>query len=217
VIVLALDTALAATSAAVLDGDRVLAVRCEPMERGHQERLAGLVRDAMAEACVAFDGLDRIGVTVGPGSFTGLRVGLAFAKGLSIALGAPCVGIGSLRAMAASVAAPGLIAAVMDARRGQLYWQLFEDDAALGDPEALAVEEVQERLDGLGDRSAVTLVGSGAALLTPDPRWTVDPRRFPDPVAVARLTLQADEPIARPEPLYLRPPDAKTIVERAAL
>ena len=72
------------------------------MHRGHQERLAPLVAEAMAQAGAAFPDLDRIGVTVGPGSFTGLRVGLAFAKGLAIALGIPCVGVGVLDALAAT-------------------------------------------------------------------------------------------------------------------
>ena len=91
-IVLALDTAQNACSVAVLDGDRVLASATEPMQRGHQERLAPMVAEVMADAGVAFDQLDRIGVTAGPGSFTGLRVGLAFAKAMSLALDIPCIG-----------------------------------------------------------------------------------------------------------------------------
>ena len=120
-IVLALDTTLAACSVAVVEDGRVLAARSEPMLRGHQERLAPLVAEAMAEAGVGFAALDRVGVTVGPGSFTGLRVGLAFAKGLSVALSIPCVGVGTLEALAASDARvggkEGFIAAVIDARR----------------------------------------------------------------------------------------------------
>ena len=81
-IVLALDTCLFACSAAVVRGGELLARRIDPMARGHQERLAPLVQEVMAQAGLDFEALDRIGVTVGPGSFTGLRVGLAFAKGL---------------------------------------------------------------------------------------------------------------------------------------
>ena len=99
-IVLAIDTCLFACSVAVVNDGRVLARRVEPMSRGHQERLAPLVQEAMAEAGLGFDKLDRIGVTVGPGSFTGLRVGLAFAKGLASALSIPAVGIGALEALA---------------------------------------------------------------------------------------------------------------------
>lgn len=214
-IVLALDTALAATSVAVMDGERVLAACSEPMDRGHQERLAGLVRDSIAEAGIGFAALDRIGVTVGPGSFTGLRVGLAFAKGLSLALGAPCVGVGTLQALAASVTESGVVAAAIDARRGQLYLQLFRDGAPLAPPQALTLVEAQTKLNELGEEP-VTLIGSGAALLTHGLNMPVSERVFPDPVALARLTMRATEPIATPAPLYLRPPDAKTIAERAA-
>ena len=90
-IVLALDTGLERCSAAVVDGEGVLASASEAMARGHQERLAPRVREVLAEAGVSFAAIHRIGVTVGPGSFTGLRVGLAFAKGLGFALGRPVV------------------------------------------------------------------------------------------------------------------------------
>jgi tRNA threonylcarbamoyladenosine biosynthesis protein TsaB len=92
--ILAFDTCLTACSVAVMDGEQVLSSRAEPMARGHQERLAPLVQELMGQAGLGFDQLDRIGVTVGPGSFTGLRVGLAFAKGLSAALDRPAIGIG---------------------------------------------------------------------------------------------------------------------------
>ena len=193
----------------------MLAARSEPMERGHQERLAGMVRDTIAEASVSFDALDRIGVTVGPGSFTGLRVGLAFAKGLGLALNIPCVGVVTLEALAASVTASGVVAAIIDARRGQLYLQLFRDGEPLALPQALTPTEAQARLDDArGD--PITLIGSGAALLTQSHNTTISDRLFPDPVALARLTTSAAEPIANPEPIYLRAPDAKTIAERAA-
>ncbi len=215
-IVLALDTALSATSVAVLNGERVLAVRAEPMETGHQERLAGLVRGAMAEADVAFSALNRVGVTLGPGSFTGLRVGVAFAKGLSIALGIPCVGVGALEALAASVPSSGLVAAAIIARRGQIYLQLFQNSAPLTSPEALALDAAEARISQAGADGPVIAVGSGAVLLAPRAHLSIDDWRFCDPVTLARLTAAVREPIRRPEPLYLRAPDAKTIAERAA-
>lgn len=127
--VLIVDTALGACSAGVVEDDRPLAVRSELMTKGHQERLAGLVRDAVAEAGGGFDVLDRIGVTVGPGSFTGLRVGIAFALGLGAALDRPVVGVSTLDALAACAPSAGLVAAVIDARRGQVYARLFRDGA----------------------------------------------------------------------------------------
>ena len=85
-----------------------------------------MVRDMMRDAGAAFGELDRIGVTIGPGSFTGLRVGLAFGKGLALALDRPCVGVGTLEALAGSVEIDGVKAAVIDAGRGNLYLQIFE-------------------------------------------------------------------------------------------
>jgi len=203
-LVLALDTALETCSAALVRGGRVLAARSEPMARGHQERIAPLVDELTSEAGIAFSELDRIGVTRGPGSFTGLRVGLAFAKGLGFALGRPVVGIGTLQALAAGVAGPA--AAVIDARRDQIYVQAFGDGEPLTPPEALRVEDAALRLVPF---RPTRLVGPGAALLA---------KAFPgaevaaggvDPVALAGLVAAAPEPRTAPEPLYLRAPDAK--------
>src|SRR5215469_18736749 len=98
--ILAVDTALGACSVAVLADDQVLAHRLEFMERGHAEALAPMVEQAMRDAGVGFPALDRLGVTVGPGTFTGQRVGLAFMRGMRLALGRPLIGITSLEAMA---------------------------------------------------------------------------------------------------------------------
>jgi tRNA threonylcarbamoyladenosine biosynthesis protein TsaB len=205
-VLLAIDTCLNACSTAVMDGARVLAARSEPMERGHQERLAPLLAELMAEAGVAFADLDGVAVTVGPGSFTGLRVGLAFAKGLGLALERPVTGVGTLHAMAASVGEHGRVAAVIDARREQVYLQAFADGAALGEPEALSAGDAGGRLNESG--GSWRLVGSGAGLLLPMlDGATVDDRAAPDPVAVARLALRA--PGGPANPVYLRAPDAK--------
>jgi tRNA threonylcarbamoyladenosine biosynthesis protein TsaB len=208
-IVLALDTATGACSAAVLRDGAVLAARCEPMTRGHQERLASLVRETMAEAGVAFADIDRIGVTVGPGSFTGLRVGLAFAKGLGLALSKPCIGVGTLEALAASDPGPGLTAAVIDAKRGQLYLQVFQDGVAVMAPDVLAQEIAAARLAEFWAGGLARLVGPGAALLAGVlPGAEVHERAAPDPAALARLA--ASRPAGIPaRPLYLRAPDAK--------
>ena len=205
-LILALDTALETCSAAVLDGERVLASRSEEMARGHQERLAPLVAEVMGEAGVAFDRLDRIGVTVGPGSFTGLRVGLAFAKGLGVALDVPVVGVGTLAAMGAGTT--GFAAAAVEARRGQIYLQAFRDGEPLGAPEALAAEDAANWLIDIDSEGPGVIVGSGAALLAPAfPKAKADPRAGAAPVRVARLAAAAKE--APPRPIYLRAPDAK--------
>ncbi len=205
--ILSIDTCLGASSVAVLDGERVLATKSEPMTRGHQERIGMIAREAATEAGVAFDDLTRIGVTVGPGSFTGLRVGLAFAKGLATALSIPCVGVTTLEALAFGI--PGFTAAVLDARMSQVYIQVFAGGVSLMAPDALEVGEAAARLAELYSDGPATLVGSGAplladalsvaALLTP---------AAPDPVAVARLAAAKPAPAHSPRPLYLRAPYA---------
>ena len=205
-IVLGLDTCLNACSVAVRDGATVIAWRSETMARGHQERLAPMAQGVMADAGLAFDRLGRVGATVGPGSFTGLRVGVAFAKGLASALSIPAVGVGTLEALAAEAA--GLVAAVIDARRDQLYLQVFEDGAPLMAPDVLPVGTAAARLAELALGRPLTLVGSGAALLADvAPGATILTPEGCDARAVARLA--AARPAAPIRPLYLRAPDAK--------
>lgn len=199
--VLVIDTALDACTAAVFEDGRALGVRSEVMARGHSERLGGFVRDAVAEAGGGFEALDRIGVTVGPGSFTGLRVGLAFAQGLGAALDLPVVGVSTLAALARSVdGGQGATAAVIDARRGQVYLQLFENGCAVSEPEALSLQDAVARLDDRSWRftgSGATLVGGEASIET-----------APGPAALAALTAALDPAAHPPRPLYLRAPDA---------
>ncbi|HEY3697100.1 tRNA (adenosine(37)-N6)-threonylcarbamoyltransferase complex dimerization subunit type 1 TsaB [Phenylobacterium sp.] len=205
--VLGLDTCLNACGAAVIDGERVLAAASEPMARGHQERLATLVQEVMAAAGLRFADLDRIAVTLGPGSFTGLRVGLAFAKGLAAALDRPLAGVGVLEALAAG-APQGLTLAVLDARRDQVYFQPFRDGAPLAGPESLALDVALARAAALAAGAPTTLVGSGAALIAGAvPGARLVPAEGADPVRVARLA--AGRPPAAAAPLYLRAPDAR--------
>lgn len=207
-IVLALDTCLDACSLAVLDGATVRAQASHPMGRGHQEAIAPLAQTVMAQAGLTFSQLERIGVTIGPGSFTGLRVGLAFGKGLGAALAIPVVGVGTLAALAEPLG-PGLVFAVIDARRGQVYLQAFSDGRPLMAPDALEVATAAARVAELsGGRDAV-LAGSGAVLLAdlmPAARVVEAPAC--DPAAVARLAAAQTNP-APPRPLYLRAPDAR--------
>lgn len=207
--ILALDTCLGASSVAILDGETVRAARSEPMTRGHQERIAVLAREVAAEAGVRFADLTRIAVTVGPGSFTGLRVGLSFAKGLAAALSIPCVGVNTLEALAASANATGLAAGVLDAKMGQVYLQVFDAGKALMAPDALEVGVAAARLAELYSGGPVTLVGSGAPLVADVlPDATVLTPAYADPVAIARLAAAKPAPTHSPRPLYLRAPYA---------
>jgi len=205
-IVLGLDTCLTACSVAVRDGERVIAHASEVMARGHQERLAPMAQRVMAEAGLPFTRLERIGVTVGPGSFTGLRVGLAFAKGLASALGVPLAGVGALEALAAE--AEGLVFAAVDARRDQVYLQAFEAGRPLMAPDALDLGTAAARVAEVAGGRPLTLVGSGAPLLASfAPHARLLTPEGCDARQVARLAAARD-PVA-PRPLYLRAPDAR--------
>lgn len=202
--ILAIDTALGLCSAAVVQGGRVLAARSEAMLQGHQERLAPLVAEVMAQSKLGFDVLQRIGVTVGPGSFTGLRVGLSFAKGLGFAQDVPVLGLDSLEAIAASAPRQGSGLVLVDARRGQVYARRFAGDRATGPSEAVTLEALA------AGPAPDWVAGPGVALAREIwPTSQVDDRPACDPVALARLTAEAEPESRPPVPVYLRAPDAK--------
>jgi tRNA threonylcarbamoyladenosine biosynthesis protein TsaB len=204
---LLIDTCLGACQVGLFDGERMIAGASEPMERGHQERLAPMAAAVMAGH--AFAELDLVAVTIGPGSFTGLRVGLAFARGVSLASGAPLAGIGTLAALTAGAA--GFAAGVIDARRGHVYAQAFEAGRAVTPPDILPIAEAAALLESLSP-GRLTLIGPGAALLAEAlPGALADPRPAPDLAALGRLAAAAG-PTPDLRPLYLRPPDARPMV-----
>src|SRR6204780_1432249 len=128
-LVLAIDTALAACSAAVLDTERgIIASESQPMTRGYAEALVPMLGRVMGEAGVALTEIDRVAVTTGPGSFTGLRVGIAAARGIALAAGKPSVGLSTLAAYAAPLIAADdtlPVVSVIDARHDHVYLQVF--------------------------------------------------------------------------------------------
>jgi len=213
-LVMGLDTALQRCSVAILRDGAVLAERSAGMERGHAEHLAPMTKAVLDDAGVSVTDLDRVGVVVGPGGFTGVRVALSFARGLVIGTDVPAVGVTSLAALAGNVEAPkdALITPVIDARRGQVYAALF--DASLNEklsPFVAAPEEALLRLQDTAGSAPVMLVGTGAGLLgNLSAGWTqTDAPDQIDARIVARLAGQARLSSGPPRPLYLRPPDAK--------
>lgn len=212
--VLAADTALGACSVAVLDGGRVLAHRFEAMERGHAEALAPMVEDAMRASGIAFADIDRLAVTTGPGTFTGQRVGLAFMRGLRVALKKPLTGITTLEAMCAAAmeeAGTDYAAAIHDARRGEAYLAVTSKADVLIVPEILLLEGAPARIAKvIPPGASLAVCGTAAetiAAMLPQTRATTI--RQPDALWIARLAAVAPEPSEAPHPLYLRAPDAK--------
>jgi tRNA threonylcarbamoyladenosine biosynthesis protein TsaB len=205
--ILVIDTCLAACQVGLFDDGRLIFGLSQPMERGHQERLAPMTAEVMAGARARFTELSRIAVTVGPGSFTGLRVGLAFAKGLHLATGAPLVGIGTLAALAASTSSDDLTAGVIDARRGLVYLQAFENGEPLSAPDILPAAEAAARLEVISP-GLWRVIGPGAGLLADADNTDILDLAAPDLLALGELAATAR---AEAEPLYLRAPDARPI------
>jgi tRNA threonylcarbamoyladenosine biosynthesis protein TsaB len=215
--VLALDTALDACAAAVLDTERGALVASEtmPMARGHAEALLPLIARVMDAARLEFADLDRVAVTVGPGSFTGVRVGIAAARGIALAAGKPAIGLTTLAAFTAPHVAAGFdgtVIPVIDARHGHVYMQVFGPGGRAAIPPRLA--PLREAVEAARSRAPALITGSAAALLAAG--WPADelppqtvPASAPDIGWVARLGAAAQPDRALPKPLYLRPPDAR--------
>lgn len=210
---LALDTANDRIAVA-LAGEGKAAARSEAVSRGHAERLFPLIDETLAAADAEMESVARIAVNVGPGSFTGIRIAVAAARGLGLALGIPVVGVDALRLIAASLDEPaeGPVLSVIDARRGEVYAALYSANGdALEAPFAADAETVLARIR---DR-ATRLAGSGAPILSHQAAISglhvppIDAMTATDPLALARLGSLADPAIALPRPLYLRAPDAK--------
>lgn len=212
--VLAIDTALANCAAAVLDdgADKpCLAVKAAEIGRGHAEQLMAMIGDVMAELSTAFTDLDRVVVTTGPGSFTGLRVGLSVARGFGLVLSKPVVGVTTLAALAVSVPprqAGRAVLVALDGKGDEVYCQAFGAGLeALSDPCVRTVQEIAAELEA-GTGLAGSAARRIAAAANRPEEDILSEAAYPDITDVARLGLVTDPRTAAAVPLYLRPPDA---------
>lgn len=215
--ILALDTALGATSVALLVWGELVPFASESlyMRTGHAEALLPMVDRVVAKAPGGFSAVSRIAVTIGPGSFTGIRIGVAAARALAIACGVPVVGVSTLAALAAPAimaGGQGPIVVAIDARHGSVFLQSFGRGGATLLGPVLIEAGAAARALGPGP---LRLIGSGAALLAREasglgiPTETDASAATPDIGFVARLGALADPATALARPLYLKPPDAK--------
>lgn len=214
--ILAIDTALDACSAAVFDSqaDKMLAALSHEMRRGHAEALIPIISDTMKAAALDFTDLDRIVTTVGPGSYTGLRVGISAAKGLALAAGKPTVGITTLAALSAPLIAKTdsiPVLAAIDARHGNVFYQLAgAGHRVLTSPRLASVMDTARAVCN----GPVRIVGTAAQLLADHwPRDAMTPpsyievRNKPNIEWVARLGAITDPLRSPAKPLYLRAAD----------
>jgi len=218
--VLGVETSTPAGGVALLDGDRVLGECVLAVPATHSERLMPAIDRLLRHAGWAPRDLQGLAVAVGPGSFTGLRIGLSTVKGLAVALGVPIAAVPTLDAMAASLPWAVLpVCPVIDARKGEVYCCLYRWDGARMRREwdylALRPSDLAARLD-----EPVLLLGDAAGgVASPWARPVPPPRRLPSPATVAWLggeRLRAGQTVAAADlaPIYLRPPEAE-IARRA--
>lgn len=218
--ILAIDTSMAACSVALLKAGQGTPIQnFEPMARGHAEDVFPMIEAVMAEADCDFNDLSKIAVTLGPGSFTGVRAGIATARGLALATHVPLAGVSSLAVMArgcvrrlAALQVEGAFAIAHDARRNEIYVQAFgADGESLSEAQLLPSENALETLP-----TGITLIaGSGAAALISegakqDRRLVaVLPNLLPEAADLALIAVTMEPQDRPPAPIYLRPPDAK--------
>lgn len=213
--ILALDTCLAACSAAIWQDGAVIARRWRPMQRGHAEALLPMLEDIRASAGLEYHEFDRLAVSIGPGSFAGVRVGLAAARGICVARGLPLTGLNTLEVMAAAIESDAPFGVAIDARNDQVYFQAFADDAALCAPALLSVGEAAAYVRDAGQ--VRRLAGDGAAAiarLCPSPvQGHIEVSHtdlLPDAALLAGIAARRDAGDAGlVAPLYLRAPDAR--------
>ena len=221
-LILAIDTALDACAAGVLDTEagKLLAQESEAMKRGHAEALMPLIARVMKASGIAFSGLDRIAVTTGPGSFTGLRVGLSAARGIALAANKPVVGVTTLTAYAAPIVSQNgehPVISAIDARHDHVYFQAVGGNgSSLIRPQVAPIDEALTA----SKFGAAYLVGNAARMLAD--RWPadappplqVDAQAAPDIAWVAWLGAAVSPNTAPARPFYLRAPDAKPSMDQ---
>ena len=201
---LAIDTSGPFCSAALISmSGEIRAERSQDIGRGHAERLMPMIEEILGEANLDWPAVKRIAVVRGPGSFTGLRVGLAVARGLDLARGVFAEGVTAFQAFASESGGDGAVA--LDARRGEIWFQRFVGGKVIGDPAVLSVDDcLQQLADG------TRVVGSAVPMFLSMGAEIEGLNSAPSPsiIAVARASLSQPKP-ASADPLYLRAPDAK--------
>lgn len=217
-IVLAVESSAVAASVALQKDDRLLAEMTLNRGNTHSENLLPMVEALLTRLDLTIDDVDLFAVSVGPGSFTGVRIGVATIKGLAFGKNKPCVGVSTLEALAENLAflSDGLICPVMNARRNQVYTALFRGKVRLTPDMAISAEELEKRLAAYAE--PVLFVGDGYDLVTSQTKHPYLPLperlRLQSAASVASVALQkAKEGAlltdAQLSPVYLRPSQAE--------
>jgi len=202
-LILGFDTSAAHCAAVLLRGDTVLAAQHEDMTKGQAERLMPMLEQVLAEAGVTWGDLTALGVGIGPGNFTGVRISVSAARGLALGLDIPAVGVSALTAMAFGF--DSAVLCTLDARRGQYYAQLFNSGGASA--------PVLCDLDSMpwpSTKAKAAIIGHNADFLAERTGGQAHLPRYPMAEAIGRQARRRmfDADLPRPAPLYLRSADA---------
>lgn len=187
-VILAFDASAQHCSVAVVQGETMLAHRHETMAKGQAERLMGLITDTLEEAELTLENVDVIGVGIGPGNFTGIRIAVSAARGLALGLGCPAVGISGFDAL--HYGQEGPCSCVIDARRNEVYLKTYGPGEEQSTPRLMPAEDISF--------GAGLVIGQGG-----------EKPKFTQAEAIARLAAERVQTERRkPAPLYIRPADA---------
>lgn len=202
-LILGFDTSAAHCAAALLSGDRVLAARTEQMDRGQAERLMPLLQEVLTEGGAGWRDLDTIGVGIGPGNFTGIRISVAAARGLALALEIPAVGVSTLDAMALDA---GFVVTAIRAPADMLYSQCPGGATVLSALEDMPLPPARAEACVIGYRADEIAARTGGCPAAP---------RYPLAEAIARKAKRRrhNDHLVAPAPLYIRAADAAPMRE----
>lgn len=218
-LMLGIDTATTGCSVALMDDATCLAEHQSRMPRGQSEALAPMIDEVMKLAGISFDRLDGIAVTRGPGAFTGLRIGLAAARAMALAIAKPCIGITTFDSLTVqtrqreNIETGTALLVAIESKRAEIFVSMYgADDALLIEPTAVKPEAIEKMPENI---TSVIVVGDASEKIESALIGRVDVRRIhdievPDAKVVAALGLNilGEPALAPPTPFYLRPPDA---------
>ena len=201
---LAFDTSAAHCAVALLSGEDVLSEIFEPMTKGQAERLMVLCEDMLQHAGQSWSDLGLIGVGIGPGNFTGIRIAVSAARGLALSLNVPAIGVSSLETLVLQSGLETPVMASIDARQEKHYVQTFFQGAAVNDPELIERDAISS------DQADLTIIGHEAAQIAARMGVKSGADSVSNPAIIIAKAAQskARAPQPRPAPLYVRTPDA---------
>lgn len=207
--ILALDTTALTATAAVTDNETLIGLYTVNTALTHSETMLPMVKNLLYNSKLLIKDIDLFACSAGPGSFTGVRIGVSIIKGLAFGTNKPCVGVSTLEALAYNMTGfNGIISPVMDARRSQLYNALFYNGKRLCDDRLITVDELNEEL--INNDKDIYYVGDGYKLIKNNKTFTPELLRYQNAYSVAQCALKGNYITdIEVSPVYLRASQAE--------